>query len=305
MYNLIMKTEIKLSIRIPMYNTEKFIKFNVQSIIKAMNKVNMCPDEIIIINDCSTDDSLKIAKEQQKNNHNIKIINNDRNRGLGFNRNTGVKNAKGEYIWHVDADDFIHENSLKILMEEFASNKKIYFIKANKFIQKTNDIKPIKDKKWGTKEWLYLKGDVPWRGIYKKSEWIKSGASYKNRNGDFGTFAFNASLKFGKDTSFIDEQLYFYRETIDSMSNTTTLKHWSFGFSCMLETFDEVSNKEAINFVIEKKANGFISDMIMSSKKDGWYSADVIKELKRVNTDKFRMMYLIRFIPAWIVKIFI
>ena len=95
---------MKLSIIVPVYNVEKYIE-------KCLN--SLCnPEiekEIIIVNDGSTDSSLKIVEEFKKNHdkENIIIISQE-NKGLSEARNTGLRKAKGEYVSFIDSDDFVN-----------------------------------------------------------------------------------------------------------------------------------------------------------------------------------------------------
>ena len=91
----------KISIFLPIYNKEEFLKKSIRSIQKqTLNDI-----EIIPINDCSEDNSLEVLKKMSKRDSRIKIINNDRNRGLLYSRAMGILNSKGEYIMNLDPDD--------------------------------------------------------------------------------------------------------------------------------------------------------------------------------------------------------
>ena len=97
-----------ISVIINVYNCEKFIKKCVDSVIKQTYK-NL---EILIINDGSIDDTLKICKKIKDKR--IKIIT-TKNLGLSLSRNIGIDNAKGDYLYFVDADDFIEEDTIEYL----------------------------------------------------------------------------------------------------------------------------------------------------------------------------------------------
>ena len=72
--------------------------------------------EILAINDCSTDNSLKLLKTLSKEDKRIKIINNDRNHGLLYSRAMGILNSSGEYLMNLDPDDkLVSNNNLKLL----------------------------------------------------------------------------------------------------------------------------------------------------------------------------------------------
>ncbi len=74
--------------------------------------------EIICVEDCSTDSSLDILSEYACNDTRVTIINHDTNKGEGSARNTGLDNARGEYVFHLDADDTLPLNALELLYTE-------------------------------------------------------------------------------------------------------------------------------------------------------------------------------------------
>lgn len=96
-----------LSIIVPMYNVESYLNKCIESILNQ--KINNY--ELILIDDCSSDDSLSIAK-QYKNYTQIKIIEKENNTGLSDTRNIGLREAQGEYILFLDSDDYIEAESL-------------------------------------------------------------------------------------------------------------------------------------------------------------------------------------------------
>ena len=101
------------------YNSEKTIK----AAIRSIQNQNMSDIEILIINDGSTDNSLKIIEQLQKEDPRIRIINNTENMGPLYAKSIGALEAKGKYIMHLDSDDlFINENLFNICYEEAEKN---------------------------------------------------------------------------------------------------------------------------------------------------------------------------------------
>ena len=100
----------KISIIVPVYNTEKYLSKCLNSLIKQTYK----DIEIIVVNDGSKDKSLEIAKKFAKQDNRIKVFNKE-NGGLSSARNFGIEKASGEYIGFVDSDDYIKENMFEIL----------------------------------------------------------------------------------------------------------------------------------------------------------------------------------------------
>ena len=103
-----------ISIIIPVYNAEKFIKRCLDSIINQTYK-NI---EVICINDGSTDNSLKILKEYEKKYFFIRVYN-QKNCGSGKTRNRGIDLSKGNYITFVDADDYIEKDYISKFISKY------------------------------------------------------------------------------------------------------------------------------------------------------------------------------------------
>ena len=96
---------VKVSVIIPVYNNEKYLKECLESICNQ----TLSDIEIICVNDGSEDGSLKIIEEYKKKDDRIILINQD-NLGVSAARNNGLKIATGEYIGFVDSDDYVDED---------------------------------------------------------------------------------------------------------------------------------------------------------------------------------------------------
>lgn len=130
---------MKFSIIIPVYNVELYLKDCLDSILGQ----NFNDFEIICINDGSTDLSLDILNSY--NDPRIKIIN-QKNSGQSAARNLGLSTAKGEYIWFIDSDDKIAEDSLWSLNNYILKNDSPNIIFFNSSIFYDNDI--LQQKGW-------------------------------------------------------------------------------------------------------------------------------------------------------------
>lgn len=108
----------KVSVIIPVYNVELYIEECLNSVINQTLK----DIEIICIDDCGQDNSMKIVEDFAKKDNRIKIIKHKINQGLGEARNTGIKNATGEYIAFLDSDDFVDLNYYEILYNTAKEN---------------------------------------------------------------------------------------------------------------------------------------------------------------------------------------
>lgn len=94
-----------ISIIVPVYNSEKYIRRCIESLLKQ----EYSNIEIIIINDGSSDNSLLVAEEYLPKDNRIRIIN-QKNSGVSKARNIGIDNVTGEYICFVDSDDYVEHN---------------------------------------------------------------------------------------------------------------------------------------------------------------------------------------------------
>lgn len=111
----------KISIIVPVYNSEKYLKQCINSICNQ----TLEDIEIIFINDASTDSSLEILKYYEKQDKRIKVINLEENQGPGKVRNLGIKNANGKYIGFVDSDDYIFPDMYSDLYQGAIENQTV------------------------------------------------------------------------------------------------------------------------------------------------------------------------------------
>ena len=109
----------KISIIVPFYDVEKYAIRCIESIINQKYK-NL---EIILIDDGSPDNCGKICDQYAKKDNRIKVVHKE-NQGVSIARNVGMEKAQGDYIWFVDSDDYISDDSIDILSNVI--NKKDY-----------------------------------------------------------------------------------------------------------------------------------------------------------------------------------
>ena len=110
------------SLIIPVYAVEEYIAKCIESCCNQKN-IESAEYEIILVDDSSPDKSIDIARSVFKkcNKTNFKVVSRP-NGGLSAARNTGLNHANGDYIWFIDSDDYIEDNSLYSLKEIITSN---------------------------------------------------------------------------------------------------------------------------------------------------------------------------------------
>lgn len=113
--------EVKLSVIVPVYNAEQYLRRCVDSILDATIFLGGGESEIILIDDGSIDDSSRICNELAEKNREIKVFHIS-NQGVSKARNYGIENSRGKYIAFVDADDYIEKNMYKIMIAQMESD---------------------------------------------------------------------------------------------------------------------------------------------------------------------------------------
>ena len=127
----------KISVIFPVYNVNKYVKKSLLSILKQ----SFDDIEVIVVNDCSTDDSLKTIKGIDDNR--ITIINNKRNYGLAESRNIGMSHATGDLIYFMDSDDEIRPNFFEEIVKRFSADQDLDVVCFN--YDKTNNLLNVDD----------------------------------------------------------------------------------------------------------------------------------------------------------------
>ena len=105
------KKNLLITFILPCYNVEKYVQHCLDSIYECGMQENQF--EVLCIDDCSTDNTAIVLENNQRKYNNLKVVTHESNKGWGGPRNTGIKEAQGQYLWFVDADDLIIGNQLE------------------------------------------------------------------------------------------------------------------------------------------------------------------------------------------------
>lgn len=156
----------KVTIVIPVYNSEKFIGRCIDSILNQTYK----DVKILLINDGSTDNSKKIIENYQKNYKNIEIINQE-NKGVSKTRNDAIKRVDTEYLMFMDDDDYIESDYVEKYVNVAIANNSDIVIGGYRRIN--SDKKILFKQKLIESPWSKYIVLAPWAKIYK-TEFLKS-----------------------------------------------------------------------------------------------------------------------------------
>ena len=108
--------DIKVSVIIPMYNVEDILEKAIETLFSQTLK----GVELVFVDDCSNDNTLQRLNDllHVKDGFEVKVLHHAKNCGVAVARNTGLDNATGEYVYYVDADDYIEPETLEKMYSE-------------------------------------------------------------------------------------------------------------------------------------------------------------------------------------------
>lgn len=223
--------DAKVSVVIPIYNSEKYLNMCIESIIKQTYK-NL---EIILINDGSKDSSLDICRKYSNIDSRIILIDN-KNKGVGYSRNCGIKNATGKYIMFIDSDDVCKSTMIEKLISRI--NNKIDLVICG--IEFFNEYPKIISEKYynedvmSTEEYLnkiLIREKIgqfcggPYNKIFKTEIIKNNNVLFREDTNYAEDFIFNLDYLINVNNIYIEQQcLYMYR---CNSENSLTFKNYS------------------------------------------------------------------------------
>lgn len=245
-----MQETIKVSVIIPVYNSEGYLRQCLDSIIGQ----TLLDIEIICIDDGSTDDSVKILKEYEKKDYRI-IVLNQKNLGAGAARNKGMAIARGNYLCFLDSDDFFEPDMLSeaykkslvtdadvvVYGADNFDNLSKKFIPADWMIKKhllpDNDVFSAKDVQ---KDFFSIFIWWPWDKLFKREFVIAHGIKFQEqRTTNDLLFVCAATLKAEK-IAVIDNVFAHQRVNLKNSLSVTREKSWQCFYYALIELKKEM-----------------------------------------------------------------
>ena len=231
----------KISVIVPVYNMEKRISKCLDSLVnQTYNNL-----EIIVINDGSFDNSLKIINKYKNKYSNIIVVN-QKNKGISVARNEGIKKATGKYIGFVDSDDFVALDAYERLYNKIIENDSdIVVCNYRKTNDKQHENIKIKCKLGNIHEnpdMIYRMDFGPCNKLYKKDIWhnIKFPVNVKYED-------LEAVLKVflrAKKVCYLNDYLYYYY--YNEIGETATINEKVFDIYKILENLNDDFKNETL-----------------------------------------------------------
>ena len=278
----------KISVIMPIYNCEKYLKRSIESVLNQTYKKL----ELILINDGSTDNSLKVCREYERKDDRVQVID-KKNGGVSSSRNAGLKIATGEYVTFVDADDWIYPSFLNDFSVNFFRDADLYiqgyvdsngneFVCANRYWYSDNLIVELDDIYLGQ-----LYGFV-WNKLFKSSI-LKDHAlwfSEKITMIEDLLFIYNYLL-YSKSVFNISQINYYYwRHESSACFRKHDFESWNLFIDNFYSLFSKyiISHKEFANRKL-KVCYGLSLDILRSlyiDKKPYKLRIDFLKKIKKM-----------------------
>ena len=258
-------TKFKISIVIPVYKVERYIERCLSSCINQSNVKLGVDYEIIIVNDGSPDNSAEIARRIINDKAGCRIINQE-NKGLGGARNTGIENASGEYIWFVDSDDWIADNSISKLLTaiSFSERPDIVMFRAANIL---DDKVQIRQKEFESTEKVksgmdlfcqgYLQTCAPFQ-IIKRSLFFDNNLRFIERIFHEDNEFMPRLAYYANRVACINDVLYFVFQNPNSITRSVNPKK-AFDLLVVCSHLDSFLSKNEFNKVSSSKISTFIS----------------------------------------------
>lgn len=211
-----MKSKNLVSVITACYNSEKYISETLNSVLNQTHQ-NW---ELLLVDDCSKDNTIPIIKEFQKTDKRIKLFQLDVNSGAAIARNTAIKDANGEFIAFLDGDDKWLPKKLELQLEFMISNNynlthTAYELIDNNGVKLNKTIVPAKTLNYN--DMLYSNKIGCLTAIYNQSKLGKIYMPLLRKRQDYGLWL--KILKTGEKAYGLPEVLSQYRKTENSISN--------------------------------------------------------------------------------------
>ncbi len=259
---------MKVSIVIPIYHVEKYIERCVLSVLSQDYR----PLEVVFVDDCSNDKSLELARqvitEHGGEQIEFQYIKHSENQGLGAARNTGIRASKGDYLYFLDSDDELKENSISVLVNQHKKYPQSEMVHGRMVLVDGTDYHHI--------------------SVYRKMEYIEGNNNIRKYHYSLnGSFPDSACDKLVKKEFVVDNNLFFKKGILfeDTHWLGRAVKKLQFVSFVNVPTYIRFVNPNSImtSLKIEKevKNHGIILKDFLSSLDEPCYNEQLFTYFRK------------------------
>lgn len=261
--------DMNISIIVPVFNAEKYLSRCLDSVMKSLEGIK---GEVLLIDNNSTDDSLKIAKDYQKKYPETIHVLKCHTPGAAAVRNYGVSKAKGDYVWFIDADDHIAETAIDKLLKIAKHEKADLVMMGAKRLARDGSTSYLSAVKAGcrdTKSRFIRYGMGPWQVIIRRKWWLEHGFSFREKMIHEDMELMSALILYTDRFASVDEPLYFYNDNPESVLHKSKFNPHIFDIFPALEgLYARFKEKEAERKYHAELEWFFIWNLLIDSAKD-------------------------------------
>ena len=261
---------MEISIIIPVYNAEKYLRRCVDSVLQSLGDIK---GEILLIDNNSKDDSAKIIHKYQKDYPRIIHALKCEKWGAAAAKNYGAKKAQGQFLWFIDADDYIAEDAIPKLLALAKSNKAdLVMMGAERVDENGNKLSylsAVKEDNAHYKSRFIRYGMGPWQVIIQRAWWNKQGFKFLEGyiHEDMGLMS--ALILHTDRFASIDEPLYFYSQNPESVLHKSKFNPHVFDiFPALTGLYDKFKDAKAEVKYHDELEWFFVWNLLIDSAKD-------------------------------------
>nr|WP_144917747.1 glycosyltransferase family 2 protein [Moraxella osloensis] len=249
-----MNNQPLITIGIPIYNAEGYLADAIKSIL-AQSYQNF---ELILINDGSKDNSIEIAKDFAKQDDRIRVISDGINKKLPARLNQIIREAKGDYIARMDADDMMHSERIAKQLNFLQCNPQFDLVSTSLISIKNNNeiigIRTYYPKKVTKKDALLGQSGILHASILAKKAWCQRNLYNEcNALAEDHELWLSAAIRDDLKVGFLPEYLYYYREE-SSATKQKMLKGYNTQTQIINKYYQNILSESEYKFNMRKFA---------------------------------------------------
>ncbi len=284
-----MEKDIKVSVIVPVYNAEKYVKEAIESLIgQTLKEI-----QIILVDDGSKDNSGKICDEYATKDERISVIHKE-NGGQADARNAGISIAKGKYIMFLDADDLFEKDSCESMYKTIEKSKTDYVIGNYQMIDEdgkkwqnpafdTDKYKEFRLDIHDYRKSFFVMNSTVWNKIYNTKFLKEKGVVFKILKPSEDDYFTSLCYIKANDGYYTSKVMYLYRNVPNSTSKKCSLEYFkgiNKAYKVIYESFKANNEINYYRYVYAKKNAYVVCQLIDTEELSDSEKIECLKEFE-------------------------